>query len=420
MLLSRVECSVRILYRSLTALCKDYFWREIFAIDPDLVIKSLSFDNVLLLVTRIYCIHTDDYAEPEYARRLMYGLKNVYPEKWNSDVYYELFLRMICDFTFRYHEQYYAYKRAMKLVDSLPPDLALDFAGFSLPGCHRVSKSEAERLYRYVLKQSPCVYALDKLIELLNRTADGFEEVASLRELKLQVEGIWPFLPPRLFSQPIPDASFQFDASELLIQIATTRATKEEILECIDSGNLLALVTVDPWTIIEDLPFDRSLQLSWELLQGTREMQEYAVCLLYPLALEHVAPWVRDWRNDALLGYACEKVEKWDEQYAAFDKALFYAPDAPVPANLCIALARCAFNENPWITFEEAIAYVQEALKEEMYVDALELLVRLYTQVGEQEKVIETQNALKALEGQGKQSPSYLPECLTSEKGFKG
>ena len=390
---------------------------KISAIDPSTMVTTLSFDNVIRLVTKIYALFTNDNAEPEYARRLLYTLKKKCCKRWSSDFRFEALLALVCRYADRYHEQFYALKRAFALIDPVPATLALDLAACSMPGIHLLSWTEHVTLCRYALKQYPCLRGLEMLITALEHMPESGHELNQCRRQLEKVISIWPYDAPPLLL-PRSGEPYQFDSAELSVQFTITYATSEDVYHCIEKDELVDLISIAAAWIARTLSFQESMRLAYQLLQGSEKLQEYALDLLYAVAIERVEFWLDDWRAEAFLGFACERTHKWDEQFAALDRALSRSGERP--ANLCIALARCAFNENPWITFEEAIAYVQDALKEEMYVDALELLVRLYTQVGEQEKVIETQNALKALDGKGKHSPSYLPECLTSEKGFKG
>ncbi len=87
--------------------------------------------------------------------------------------------------------------------------------------------------------------------------------------------------------------------------------------------------------------------------------------------------------------------------------------DGRLPANLSIALARCAFApDEPAISFKEAEAYLQDALKEDTYIDALELLGRTYIHLEDLERAKEVQSTIASIGSKGIRSHRLCLLCF--------
>jgi tetratricopeptide (TPR) repeat protein len=166
--------------------------------------------------------------------------------------------------------------------------------------------------------------------------------------------------------------------------------------------------------IVHFLPFQKTLILSYKLLfneSWDESLQAFAVNLLESIRSKHPKEWDASWEYDAFLGLAYYIILNYDERYNAFKRASdkIQIP----PPQLLIALASCCVCPGtPPIPYDEAIKYLKEAIKDYLYVDAVELLRKMYWYKDDVENEHYWASILKQIKGKNVESPSLEPEFL--------
>lgn len=394
----------------LDELIKKEMWEEIITLDPVLIANSLSFENCLRLASDVYTGdgYTDDVTAG-YAVRLLYQLKRQFPDRWKGRWQHETFLGDICSFAYRDHERYYACRRAARLVSPLPTGLALALADCLHMPMHLISTSEAISLYEYAIQEYPYLNALSSLKFLYQGIPGKEPEIERLSLLIGQMGN-------QALNEPVSE-NFGLEQPYDFKQAAKTKitfvcASSQQIKSSIKLSLWNELLELDPKLVIECVSFQDTLQLAYRFMRINQGFQEYAVRLLYALRTYRFGEWVDDWHNEGLLGYACDLTGRSDERFGAFDQACTNVPKVPV--SIAVALVRSSLASDPHpLSFEEMLDLLQNALKENMYVDALQLLKQVYAHTGQQEKEVEVARSIASLKGQGAHSPSLLPACVT-------
>lgn len=167
--------------------------------------------------------------------------------------------------------------------------------------------------------------------------------------------------------------------------------------------------------VVRALSFKDAMRLACRLLYNRAwdyELQEYAVSLLEAIREFFSEEWNSDWRCDAFLGLACNITFKFDQRYLAYKRAFEKAP-SPLPPGLLIEFARCCDcpGDKP-ISYDEAIALIQEAIKGQQYVDGVGLLQLINALKGDEKSEKYWRAKLMELGDKGIRSPRTEPEFL--------
>jgi hypothetical protein len=395
-------------------------WSKITCLDPDTVVSLVGFENSLRLANKL--VTNDDNLDfsREYAVRLLYSAKQSSP-KWKNSWKYEAMLADLCAWAMKFSEGYFAGQRACALASSpLPPELALQVgAGYGGPSPHMSSQKKQE-LLEYALQDKPyanALYGLKHIYSRLPEYKERFEEILKLIEEQGEDFPEEPFFYPDCICEPF---SFEPPFSKYFVLFKTI--SRQELLQRCKSQRWTELLLLNPTFIVENLSFKDILKLAYKLINTNIDCQRYSVRLLYALRSYNFEAWSKTWFHDVFLGYCCEAAGKYDEQFAAYFYASLDARHArdnrpftdvsAVPAGLMIALARCAFLPDPSVTFEQAIIWLEGVLKQEMYIDALELLLRIYKATNQIDRAVEVTRTLESVQSQGQYSQLPLPPCL--------
>ncbi len=163
-----------------------------------------------------------------------------------------------------------------------------------------------------------------------------------------------------------------------------------------------------PLDLINRLGFEKAVTIARYMLVNEEwdgSLQEYAINILEELRQKYPEEWDTNWKYDALLGYAYHIILKYDERYAAYKRA--FNKIHPPPPQLLVAMARCSITPgSPPITEEEAISFVQQAIRNTPYIEAIELLRGLYKSTG---NIKEQQHWEKILENIKETGPHLPP-----------
>jgi hypothetical protein len=173
-----------------------------------------------------------------------------------------------------------------------------------------------------------------------------------------------------------------------------------------------------PENVAKTLTFKDALRVAYRLLyndQWNEDLQYYAIDLLNVIRNVYPNEWNSNWQYDALLGLACRITNRYDEKYEAYKRAFDKAN--PKPARLLIELARCCdCPGTPPISYEKAIALLNEVLKKHMYGDAVGLISSVYSLKNDEEnKVYWSEILAKIIAENGEDSPSIEPEFLVKD-----
>lgn len=123
---------------------------------PSEIVKSLSFRNGLSLAYRLLYNEKWDEDLQEFAIKLLYDIRKIYPEMWNESWEYDALLGVACNITRKYDERYEAYKRAFDKTKNPPPGLLIELARCCIcPGPPPISYVDAIELVLKALKNGP-------------------------------------------------------------------------------------------------------------------------------------------------------------------------------------------------------------------------------------------------------------------------
>lgn len=146
------------LYQLFTINSNESFSKIINAFTPEEVARKLSFkDNIRLawrIMHSIYFNLTEEFDDErmEFSIHLLFRAREIYFEEWESDWRYDAFLGDSCFYAFRYHDRYYALKRAYE-KEKNHPGLLLSFAHcITMPGDPLMTCEEAFPLAKKAMK----------------------------------------------------------------------------------------------------------------------------------------------------------------------------------------------------------------------------------------------------------------------------
>lgn len=135
-----------------------------------------------------------------------------------------------------------------------------------------------------------------------------------------------------------------------------------------------------PSAIVNMLGFVEGILLARDMLNNEawdESLQEQAVILLEEIRQTFPQRWNSTWRCDAFLGYAYDIILNYDKRYTAFQRAIDKI-EGPPPPQLLVAKAGCCIAPGyPPVSEEEAIQLVKTAIKDTLYIEAVEFLIGL-------------------------------------------
>jgi hypothetical protein len=190
------------------------------------------------------------------------------------------------------------------------------------------------------------------------------------------------------------------------------------------SNNLSEIV--DQYSELEvanELNFKESIKLAWRMLfndYDNIEQGEYGVNLLFALKNCKPKDWNSDWRNESLLGVACDKTYRYNARYEAFksahERALTVGEgDHP---GLLISIARCCDAPGKSvISYQDSLQLVLRAIENKIYLDGAWALSGIYSSIGDENKHKYWKAAAEKLESEkGVISPHVYPQFLWEEE----
>jgi len=138
--------------------------------------NSLSFKEGIVLAYRMLYNLNDDKETQNEAISLLYAIRKLYPNEWNSSWKFDSLLGNACDYIGRDEERYEAYKQAAKKVNPIPPSLLVLLAKCYSPfKTSQLSQEEAENYLKQALK-------IEKTIEGASLMRGICEEKKDLKE----------------------------------------------------------------------------------------------------------------------------------------------------------------------------------------------------------------------------------------------
>ena len=148
------------------------------------------------------------------------------------------------------------------------------------------------------------------------------------------------------------------------------------------------------------------------------EQSEFGVKLLFTLKKLKKDRWDSDWRNEALLGVACENTYRYEERNDALRKAYELAKKTGESGHpgLLIILADCHNSaEKGPISYDESIALIKKAMKDKVYKDGAWALSGIYSSKGDEEGFERWKSIAQGTSDQSL-SPHIYPEFLWDEE----
>lgn len=177
------------------------------------------------------------------------------------------------------------------------------------------------------------------------------------------------------------------------------------------------ITNFDPRNVAKELLFFKGIKLSHSLLYNEKwdeNVQEFAIKLLEAIMTTHPKEWNSSWQYDAFLGLAYDITLKYDERYEAFKRALEKV--SPPPPQLMIAMAGCCICPGlPPVSYEQAIKYLNLALKDYLYVDGVSLMRAIYSLKSDIKNENYWTQVFKKIEDHNIESPSLDPEFVKNK-----
>lgn len=144
---------------------------------PSEIVKSLSFKDGLRLAYRLLYNNEWDEDLQEYAIKLLYEIRNIFPKEWNTSWEYDALLGLACYIRYRHEERYKAYKRAFDKTTNPPPRLLIELARCCIcPGPPPISYDHAIDLVMKALKEAPYADGISLLCIIYSTKGDKEKE----------------------------------------------------------------------------------------------------------------------------------------------------------------------------------------------------------------------------------------------------
>jgi tetratricopeptide (TPR) repeat protein len=145
---------------------------------PKEVIASLSFKDGLRLAYRLLYNKGWDEDLQEYAIKLFYEIREIYPNEWNASWEYDALLGLACYIRYKHEERYEAYQRAFDKAENPPPRLLIELARCCIcPGPPPIPYDQAINLVMTALKEAPYTDGIG-VLRLLNSAKGDREQEA--------------------------------------------------------------------------------------------------------------------------------------------------------------------------------------------------------------------------------------------------
>lgn len=174
--------------------------------------------------------------------------------------------------------------------------------------------------------------------------------------------------------------------------------------------------------LISQLSLKDCLRLARKFLYAEErdnvEIQERGLDLIKLVKDTYPEEWKRSWRYQALFAEAHELLWRYDEKFAAYKLALEMALEqtGKAPPGILMALANCAFGPpDPPASLDQALEWLQLAIKDHPYVNAVRLMRAYYSYKHNQEEEARWDRLLKRIEYTGEDPPSIIPAFLEDE-----
>lgn len=134
-------------------LVKQENWKELIYYTPSKIARALSYEEAFKTAYYTFLSDWRDDSLQSLSMKLLFAIKEVYPDKWNEDWKNEVFLGDICEFNCQYDDRYDAYFRAYNKASPPTASLLIRLAKCnSSPGVPPVSKEEAKELLKEAIK----------------------------------------------------------------------------------------------------------------------------------------------------------------------------------------------------------------------------------------------------------------------------
>ena len=173
--------------------------------------------------------------------------------------------------------------------------------------------------------------------------------------------------------------------------------------------------------VAKTLTFEDAIKLAWRMLfddYGNYEQNEYGVNLIFAIKKLRRERWDFDWRNEALLGVACENTYRYEERNDALRKAYELAKKIGESehSGLLISLADCHNSpEKGPISYDESIVLIEKAMRDKIYKDGACVLSFIYSCKGDEEGFEKWKSIAEAMSSQDL-SPYVYPKFLWDEE----
>jgi hypothetical protein len=131
---------------------------------PNDIIRNLNFKDCIILAYNLLYNENCEEDLQEFAVKILYCLREMYPNDWNSNWRYYALLGIACDITLKYDERYIAFKHAVEIASTPPPELLIELASCCYsPGKPPISYEESIVL----LKKSINIHPYKQAVALL-------------------------------------------------------------------------------------------------------------------------------------------------------------------------------------------------------------------------------------------------------------
>ena len=348
---------------NLHLLIREKKWYEIMAsYSPQDIVQSLSFCECIQLADDLLDEKLWDFDLKVYSAKLLEAVRHHYPQDWQSSWKYDACLGQVYDLTLDYDGRYEAFQRAYDQSKSHPyPHLLIGLAGcYCCPGKPPVFYSQVVEYLQFALKNN------------LYQDGIGVMRGACAWQKMKQREAYWAFLYNLLLEIGCPSPDIEIDYLQ-----KKEPQPSQKLEEILDQKLRKVVSTYNPDDILKKLSFREALHLAYALLYNQRwdrKLHEYSVELLEALRKHYSTEWSASWRNDGFLAMAYFFTLKPQKRYEALQRA--FELTTSQPAELLIALASCCLCEDgePPITYDQALDYLKQAVKNHPYKDAVWLL----------------------------------------------
>lgn len=162
----------------ISELFKQKKWKEFIYYTPSKIVRALSYEEAFMTSYYTFSYDFRNESLQNLSIKILFAIREIYPERWNEDWKNEVFLGDLCVFNRQYDERYDAYLRAYNKASPPTSNLLIQLASCrSSPGVPPISEEEAKHLLQEAFKLEKSYEAAQALYWLYKDKENSGESI---------------------------------------------------------------------------------------------------------------------------------------------------------------------------------------------------------------------------------------------------